>query len=191
MKAEFEKVEVVAKNDSSTGFKLLISASLQAFSLEVFKISSNSLVHKVFIFLAHKIREGDVMKILVGIDGSSNSYDTLKYAISEAKMKRAKLTAVYSQIGKGKETEEEVRQGREIIKRAEKMMQDEGIEPDARLIMRGLPPAIDLVRFAEENGYDQIVIGSRGLSGITRILLGSVADEVVRKAHCPVTVFRK
>jgi len=131
------------------------------------------------------------MKILVGIDGSSDSYDTLKYAISEVKMKNAKLTAVYSQFGRGKETVEEVERGRDIIKRAEKMMRDGGIEPDARLLVRGLPPAVDIVKFAEENGYDQIIIGSRGLSGITRILLGSVADEVLRKAHCPVTVFRK
>ena len=71
------------------------------------------------------------------------------------------------------------------------MMQNEGIEPDAHLLIRELPPAIDLVKFAEENGYDQIIVGSRGLSGITRILLGSVADEVVRKVHCPVTVFRE
>jgi len=115
----------------------------------------------------------------------------LKYAISEAKIKKAKLTAILSQFGKGKETTEEVIQAREFLEKAEKMMKDARIEADARLLVRGNPPAIDIVKFAEENGYDQIIVGSHGISGITRILLGSVAEEVVRKAHCPVTVFRK
>ena len=71
------------------------------------------------------------------------------------------------------------------------MMQDEGNEPDVHFLVRGNPPAIDLVKFAEEDDYDHIIVGSHGRSGITRILLGSVAEEVIRKAHCPVTVFRK
>lgn len=129
------------------------------------------------------------MKILVGIDGSDHSYATLKYAINEAKLKKAKLTAILSQVGE--ETAEEVIRAREFLEKAKKMMQDVRIEADTRLLVRGFPPAIDIVRFAEENGYDQIIVGSRGISGITRILLGSVAYEVVRKAHCPVTVFRK
>lgn len=129
------------------------------------------------------------MKILVGVDGSNHSYETLKYAISEAKTKKAKLTVVLSKTGK--ESNEEIIRAETDIKTAEKMMQDAGIKPDAHFLVRGSPPAIDIVKFAEENGYDHIIVGSYGLSGITRILLGSVADEVVHKAHCPVTVFRK
>ena len=135
-----------------------------------------------------EIVEGDVMKILVGIDGSNHSYNTLKYAISEAKLKKAKLSAVLSKTGN--ESNEEIIRGEETKKTAEKMMQDEEIEPDVHFLVRGNPPAIDIVKFAEENDYDHIIVGSHGRSGITRILLGSVAEEVIRKAHCPVTVFR-
>jgi nucleotide-binding universal stress UspA family protein len=144
---------------------------------------------KGFYSFFTEIVEGEVMKILVGIDGSGHSYDTLKYAISEAKSKKAKLTAVLSRVEE--KTSEGAIQDRGIIERVEKIMQDEGIEPDAHLLVRGFSPAVDIVKFAEENNYDQIIVGSHGLSGITRILLGSVADEVVHKAHCPVTVFRR
>ena len=43
---------------------------------------------------------------------------------------------------------------------------------------------------AEELGADLIVIGSRGLSGMKRLVMGSVSESVVRDAHCPVLVMR-
>jgi nucleotide-binding universal stress UspA family protein len=48
-----------------------------------------------------------------------------------------------------------------------------------------------IVAVAEEIGAGLIVIGSRGLGGIRRALMGSVSDSVVRHAHCPVLVVRK
>ena len=47
-----------------------------------------------------------------------------------------------------------------------------------------------IVEFAEEHDVDQIVIGSHGRTGASWILLGSVAERVVRRAHVPVTVVR-
>lgn len=44
----------------------------------------------------------------------------------------------------------------------------------------------EIVRAAREGGFDLIVIGTHGRSGIAHLLLGSVAEKVVRKAHCPV-----
>jgi nucleotide-binding universal stress UspA family protein len=46
------------------------------------------------------------------------------------------------------------------------------------------------VALAEELGADLIVMGSRGLRGVRRALIGSVSDSVVRHAHCPVLVVR-
>jgi nucleotide-binding universal stress UspA family protein len=46
------------------------------------------------------------------------------------------------------------------------------------------------VALAEELGADLIVMGSRGLGGVRRALMGSVSDSVVRHAHCPVLVVR-
>jgi nucleotide-binding universal stress UspA family protein len=49
---------------------------------------------------------------------------------------------------------------------------------------------LEIVALAEELGADLIVIGSRGLGGVRRALMGSVSDSVVRHAHCPVLVVR-
>ena len=47
-----------------------------------------------------------------------------------------------------------------------------------------------IVHLAEELGARLIVIGSRGLGGVRRALIGSISDSVVRHAHCPVMVVR-
>jgi nucleotide-binding universal stress UspA family protein len=47
-----------------------------------------------------------------------------------------------------------------------------------------------IVHLADELGAGLIVMGSRGLGGIRRALMGSVSDSVVRHAHCPVMVVR-
>jgi len=51
-------------------------------------------------------------------------------------------------------------------------------------------PAREIVAFAEANDVDHIVIGSHGRSGPSRVLLGSVAERVVRRAPVGVTVIR-
>src|SRR5215204_6379395 len=51
--------------------------------------------------------------------------------------------------------------------------------------------APEIVGLAEEIGAGLIVLGSRGLGGIRRALLGSVSESVVRHAHCPVMVVRE
>src|SRR5215207_7534542 len=49
---------------------------------------------------------------------------------------------------------------------------------------------LEIVALAEELQADLIVMGSRGLGGVRRALMGSVSDSVVRHAHCPVLVVR-
>jgi nucleotide-binding universal stress UspA family protein len=130
------------------------------------------------------------MKILVGIDGTSHGYDTLVYAIGEAKLKGAELTAILSRAEE--ETGENAIRDEEIVETARKKMQDEGMPPDVHLLVCGNRPGVDIVRFAEENSYGHTIVGSHHMSRITRILdIGTVADEVVHKAHCSVTVFRR
>ena len=52
-------------------------------------------------------------------------------------------------------------------------------------------PASEIVTLGEEIGAGLIVVGSRGLGGLRRALIGSVSDSVVRHAHCPVLVVRR
>ena len=51
-------------------------------------------------------------------------------------------------------------------------------------------PAAEIVRVAEAEGCDLIVLGSRGASGLTLFLLGSTCDRVVHHAHCPVLIVK-
>lgn len=52
-------------------------------------------------------------------------------------------------------------------------------------------PADAVVRLAEDDDVDLIVLGSHGRTGLTRLLMGSVAEAIVRKAHCPVLVHKQ
>src|SRR5688572_22452480 len=48
-----------------------------------------------------------------------------------------------------------------------------------------------IVHVSQEGGFDLIVVGTQGRTGIRHVLLGSVAERIVRHAHCPVLVARK
>jgi len=52
-------------------------------------------------------------------------------------------------------------------------------------------PAHGIANYAQEKHADLIVIPSHGRTGLTRLLIGSTAERVVRLAHCPVLVLRK
>ncbi|MCL6634301.1 MAG: universal stress protein [Peptococcaceae bacterium] len=51
-------------------------------------------------------------------------------------------------------------------------------------------PVQEIVDFAREGAFSQIVIGSRGMGGLKGIILGSVSSKVVQLAECPVTVVK-
>jgi nucleotide-binding universal stress UspA family protein len=52
--------------------------------------------------------------------------------------------------------------------------------------LRDGPPAAEIAREAKEMNADLIVVGTQGRTGLARVLLGSVAEEVLRQAACPV-----
>jgi len=57
-------------------------------------------------------------------------------------------------------------------------------------LVRGRPDR-ELIELSEEIGAGLIIMGSRGLGGVRRALMGSVSDSVVRHAHCPVLIVRE
>jgi nucleotide-binding universal stress UspA family protein len=76
-----------------------------------------------------------------------------------------------------------------LKEQAEKINSDGGKVADTHL--RSGDPDKEILRTAESLGVGLIVMGSRGLGSISRMLIGSVSDSVVRHAHCPVFVVRK
>jgi len=73
----------------------------------------------------------------------------------------------------------------------EKVLPDAG-SPGVRLVrvLRMGNPFVEIVTYAAEAEIDLIVIGTHGRSGLGHLLLGSVAEKVVRKASCPVLTVR-
>ena len=78
------------------------------------------------------------MKILVGIDGSDYSFEALRYAIGEAKLKRAKLTAVLFRDGNKIDEEQlpDEKITRKIRKKGQEAVRDEAIIEKVEKIMR-------------------------------------------------------
>jgi nucleotide-binding universal stress UspA family protein len=64
------------------------------------------------------------------------------------------------------------------------------IGPDVPVTVSGAggDPADEILRYAARHAIDLIVVGTHGHTGVSRILLGSVAERVVRGARCPVLV---
>jgi nucleotide-binding universal stress UspA family protein len=57
-------------------------------------------------------------------------------------------------------------------------------------LVRQGPPFVEIVRYAREELIDLIVISTHGRTGLKHVLIGSVAEQVVRKAGCPVLTVR-
>jgi nucleotide-binding universal stress UspA family protein len=51
-------------------------------------------------------------------------------------------------------------------------------------------PGREIAAFAKEGGHDLVVMGTHGRTGLRHLVIGSVAERVVREAHCPVLVVR-
>jgi nucleotide-binding universal stress UspA family protein len=60
---------------------------------------------------------------------------------------------------------------------------------DREIVLPG-PPATAILRLASEVPYDLIVMGTHGRGGLSHVVLGSVAERVVRAAPCPVLTLR-
>ena len=142
-------------------------------------------------------------KILVAFDGSKSSSEAARAAKEISKATGSDIHLVYAMQEEryrphlGPEMWEGWEEGFERAKRhahswlegeAERMRGQRTESVEAHLVL-GRPDA-GIVWLAEELDAGLVVVGSRGLGGIRRALIGSVSDSVVRHAHCPVLVMR-
>jgi nucleotide-binding universal stress UspA family protein len=82
------------------------------------------------------------------------------------------------------------KEAREILDKQVRKIEEAGGTVKEAHLRRGRRDQ-EIVRVAEDIGAGLIVMGSRGLGGIRRALMGSVSDSVIRHAHCPVLVVRE
>jgi nucleotide-binding universal stress UspA family protein len=87
------------------------------------------------------------------------------------------------------ELEEAMHQAESFLDKQVERIKEEGVEIAETHLVRGRPDR-EIVHLSEEIGAGLIVMGSRGLGGVRRALMGSVSDSVVRHAHCPVLIVR-
>ena len=137
-------------------------------------------------------------RILLATDGSTDAELALSTAIDLADSTSSELHVVTVAPGypsydvRKPEIVEQLReQAKGILEdQVKKIEQQGGKIAEEHLRIAGRHRADQIVQVAEEIGAGLIVMGSRGLGGVRRALIGSVSDSVVRHAHCPVLVVR-
>ena len=137
---------------------------------------------------------GAMKRILVPLDGSSESEAALREAFDlfpEAEIHVFHVVQVteFPQDPNKSAYELAVENGEGILERAAEIAakHDRSIETH----MTEGHAAKTIVRYAEENDVDHVVMGSTGRSGVPRVLLGSVAESVTRRAPCSVVIVRE
>lgn len=130
-------------------------------------------------------------KILFPTDFSTTGQHALEMATSLAKARGSKLVIVHVEeppmaYGGGELYYGIEEPDREQLKRmlAEVVPADPAVPYEHRLMVGS--PATAVVHLAEQEGVEMIVMPTHGRTGLLRMLMGSVAEEVVRKAKCPV-----
>ena len=88
-------------------------------------------------------------------------------------------------------TEEELRkQADDILSEAELLGDKEKVKVDKAIIVSPSSCAAAIIDYAKKNNVDLIVVGTKGMTGLKHFLLGSVANNIISHAHCPVLAVR-
>ena len=137
--------------------------------------------------------------IVVGVDGSHGAHRALEWAMREAAARHAPLAVitVHQVAASGwivapvflpvdEPTVEHARQAAEeaVAKAAAQLGEPQPVPVTVRTVT-GFP-AQELIEASRD--ADLLVVGSRGRGGFARLVLGSVSDQVMHHAHCPVVV---
>jgi nucleotide-binding universal stress UspA family protein len=139
-------------------------------------------------------------KILCPIDHSDCSKEALKYAVSFAMKDEAKLYLLHvidiRSFDENLDTMNRQMPDNETMKQLKTKLFEcvpEEIRKDMQveaLVVQGIPFA-EIISIAKKNKVDMIVMGTHGRTGLAHIMIGSVSEKVVRKAHCPVLTVRQ
>lgn len=134
-------------------------------------------------------------KILCATDGTKHSEHAVELAAILAHKLNAPLTVCLVNVARGgargpliyDKSDSDVRS---VLDGAAAIGRKHGLKKVDEVSLRARDAGPAIVRFAEENGFDHIVVGTGDKHGVSRLVLGSVAADVAGKAHCTVTVAR-
>jgi nucleotide-binding universal stress UspA family protein len=127
------------------------------------------------------------MKILVGYKkGSSVSRSALAQAIEYGKSSGGTLHVLTSMVVTSENQVVEVEAAEKELNDAKGLIEKAGLKADTHLMVRGLSPGEDIVKFAQEEHVDLVVIGIERTSKVGKFVFGSNAQYVILEAPCPV-----
>ncbi len=133
-----------------------------------------------------------IATVLVAVDFSEGADAAIEHAAGIARHLGARIVLAHAHLpldtvlARAERDTEEMLRGR--LEQLQAGLKARGLTADIQLLL-GSAPAI-LAEAAAQLEADLIVMGSRGLTGFRRFLLGSVAERVVRTAQCPVLIAR-
>ena len=147
-----------------------------------------------------------IKKILLAIDKSGYKDKATAYAIALARSLDAELTVIhvigksslgatadvlgYYRGGKLRAFQEALKKDAEkLLDRVVRAGENEGVVVHQQALI-GSPIKKIILDYAKNHKMDLIVIGTKGMTGIERFLMGSVANDVISYAHCPVLAIR-
>ena len=143
-----------------------------------------------------------VKRILAPVDTSKYKDKIIAYAISLAQAWGAEITAINvidpgRGVPGGRVKEKELEREDEAKRPAEELLNEidlqakkEGINIKKEVVEESDTIGKAIIDYAKRNNMDVIVIGTTGMSAVEEIFVGSVADNVIHHAHCPVFAIR-
>lgn len=140
-----------------------------------------------------------MLKIVVAVDGSENALHAVRHVIKRAADNSAGevhlvnvqypvhgSVSTFVDAGQIKQYHQE--EGMKALEPARALLDAENVPYQHHLFVGD--PAEVIARFARERGCDEIVIGTRGLSGLSSLLIGSVATKIIHHATVPVLLVK-
>jgi universal stress protein A len=137
--------------------------------------------------------------ILCPVDFSPDSYSALEYARKFAELSGGTILvphvihvpteALYDEHGRWQSSEQLEKRAWELLQK----VRDEKLAgyPNVELLVVWGNPVEELLSMARERNVDLLVICTHGRSGLRHLLMGSVAENLIRYAPCPVFVVRR
>jgi len=137
----------------------------------------------------------NIKKILVALDGSDNSDRGLDAAINQAQKNDAEITGVYvvpsvPEMFENRPPNSPVgqKEAEKIMTEAKKHSSENNVNLHEKVVHGNAGK--EIVKFAEDNNFDMITIGARGIGSVKEAFLGSVSQYVSHKANIPVLIIK-